>query len=258
MVANAPDVDVLMYHSISGEPGPTSIPVATFARQMELLVETGCKVVSLGALAKYQRGEVELPVRTVMITFDDGFSDFADAAFPLLKQHGLTATVFLPTGRLGGRESWIGANVPPRPLMSWSVVQDLAKEGVEFGGHSVTHADLTTLGPEALRDEIGRSQKDIEDRLGKPTETFAPPYGRSNPRVREELARHSRVSVGTGLGRATRDADLTDVPRIEMHYFRQASLFRAYLEGRAEWYLAARKAARRVRSMMTAHRRAGE
>jgi peptidoglycan/xylan/chitin deacetylase (PgdA/CDA1 family) len=257
-VSGAPRVDILMYHSISSEPGPTSIPVGTFARQMELLVETGCSVVSLGELAKYQRGERELPARTVMITFDDGFSDFADAAFPILKQHGLTATVFLPTGCMGGSESWIGANVPARPLMSWSVVEDLAKEGMEFGGHSVTHTDLTTLSPDALREEVGRSQQDIEDRLGKPTETFAPPYGRSSPRVREELARWSRVSVGTGLGRASRDADLTDAPRIEMHYFRSASLFRAYLEGRAEWYLTARKAARRVRSAMTAHRRAGE
>jgi peptidoglycan/xylan/chitin deacetylase (PgdA/CDA1 family) len=256
--AGGPPVDILMYHSIGDEAGPTSIPASTFARQMELLVETGCSVASLGALAKYQRGELELPARTVMITFDDGFSDFADAAFPILKRLGLTATVFLPTGCLGGRESWVGANVPPRPLMSWSVVQDLAKEGVDFGGHSVTHTDLTTLAPAELRDEIGRSQKDIEDKLGKPTETFAPPYGRSSPRVREVLARFSHVSVGTGLGRAGRNADLTDAPRIEMHYFRRPRLFRAYLEGRAEWYLAARKAARRVRSAMTAHRRAGE
>ena len=74
---------------------------------------------------------------------------------------------------------------------------------------------------------------------------------------RDQLA-NGVGGLGTGLGRASRNADLTDAPRIEMHYFRRASLFRAYLEGRAEWYLTARKAARRVRSAMTAHRRAGE
>jgi peptidoglycan/xylan/chitin deacetylase (PgdA/CDA1 family) len=251
-------VDILMYHSIGAEPGPTSIPVETFARQMELLVETGCTVLSLAELAKIQRGELDLPPRTVMITFDDGFSDFADKAFPILKKHGHEATVFLPTGCLGGSESWNGANVPPRPLMSWSVVQDLSREGMEFGGHSVTHADLTMLPPDRLREEVERSQKTIEEQLGKPAETFAPPYGRSNSRVREELARWSRVSVGTGLGRAGKDVDLTDAPRIEMHYFRRPALFRAYLLGRAEWYLGARKAARSVRSRLRAHRRAGE
>lgn len=253
--AGGPSVNILTYHSISGGAGPTSIPASTFARQMELLVETGCNVVSLGTLPKYQRGELELPARAVMLTFDDGFADFADTAFPILRRLGLAATVFLPTGCLGDRESWFGADDPPRPLMSWSAVVDLAKEGVEFGGHSVTHADLTTLPPEKLREEIGRSQQDIEDKLGKPTATFAPPYGRSNSRVREVLARYSEVSVGTELGRAGRYADLTDAPRIEMHYFRRPSLFRAYLEGRGEWYLSARKAARRVRSALLARRR---
>ncbi len=247
-------VDILMYHSIASDPGPTSIPVDLFRQHMEALVESGANVVPLVALAAWQRGELSLPERTVVITFDDGFQDFADAAFPFLQQHRLAATVFLPTGCLGGSESWVGKNSPPRKLMSWSTVVDLAAAGVDFGGHSVTHADLTALPLDRLQDEIKRSQAEIGERLGRPTETFAPPYGRSDARVRAELARHSRVSVGTGLDRARRDADLTDAPRIEMHYFRIPALFRAYLAGRADWYLSARQLGRRARALAVARR----
>jgi len=247
-------VDILMYHSIASDPGPTSIPVDVFREHVEALVESGKRVVPLVSLAAWQRGELSLPERAVVITFDDGFQDFADAAFPILKKYALAASVFLPTGCLGGSESWVGSNSPPRKLMSWGTVADLAREGVDFGGHSVTHADLTALPPERLRDEIKRSQDEIGERLGRPTETFAPPYGRSDARVRAELSRFSRVSVGTGLDRARRDADLTDVPRIEMHYFRRPALFRAYLAGRADWYLGARKLGRRARAFAVSSR----
>jgi peptidoglycan/xylan/chitin deacetylase (PgdA/CDA1 family) len=236
-----------MYHSISDAAGPTSIPAPVFARQIETLREAGYVTAPLASLAAWQRGALDVPRRAVMITFDDGFLDFADVAFPILRAHGFTATVFLPTGRLGEHEDWAGAQAPPRRLMSWSAVRDLAREGIGFGGHSVTHADLTTLAPERLRDEIKGSQDEIAQHLGGPVDTFAPPYGRLNERVRVELARWARVSVGTRLDRASRRSDLTDVPRIEMHYFRNPRLWQAYLGGRAEGYLRARRVGRRLR-----------
>jgi len=131
--------------------------------------------------------------------------------------------------------------------MSWSTVEGLSREGIDFGGHSVTHTDLTTLAADALTDEIRRSQAAIAEHLGRPVTTFAPPYGRSNARVRAEVAKWSQVSVGTELGRATLRSDPIDAPRIEMHYFRNVGLFSAYLGRRADWYLSARKAARLLR-----------
>ena len=113
-------VDVLMYHSVSDEPGPTSIPPRVFRDQMTALTEYGCRVVSLTELATWSRGERALGPRPVVITFDDGFRDFADAAYPVLEAHGFSATVFLPTACMGGRESWYGANRERRALMSWA------------------------------------------------------------------------------------------------------------------------------------------
>jgi len=245
-------VDVLMYHSISSEPGPTSIPVSTFREQMQSLSDCGCTVVPFSRFAAWQRREVSLPARAVMLTFDDGFADFADAAFPILDAHGYTATVFLPTGRLGGREDWYGANAQPRPLMSWPTVKDLAARGIDFGGHSVTHADLTRLSAADLNREVALSQAHIAEQLGKAPTTFAPPYGHVNPSVLREVALHAEVSAGTELGRADRGSSPTDTPRIEMHYFRQGRLWRAYLNNRAGWYLRSRQLARALRTKILA------
>jgi peptidoglycan/xylan/chitin deacetylase (PgdA/CDA1 family) len=131
--------------------------------------------------------------------------------------------------------------------MSWDVVRDLGARGVEFGGHSVTHADLTLLSPSELTHEIESSQRRIESELGRRPTTFAPPYGHVNPAVLREVARHADVSAGTKLGRADRASAVVDAPRIEMHYFRSGRLWRAYLQNRAGWYLRSRQLARVVR-----------
>ncbi len=243
-------VNILMYHSISGEPGPTSIPPATFKAQMETLAECGYQAVSLSDFAEWHGGG-SLPARPVVITFDDGFADFAEHAAPVLAAHGWSATVFLPSGRLGGHEDWYGANAAPRPLMSWDQVRALAKDGIDFGGHSVTHADLTALAPDKLEDEVHRCREEIGARLGQAPISFAPPYGHANEGVLATVRKYYRVSVGVRLARAGRGDDVFDLPRIEMHYFRDPARWRAHLEGRGEVYFAARRGLRRVRSLAT-------
>lgn len=245
-------VNVLMYHSISDAPGPTSMPAETFRAQMETLAACGYRAVSLAAFAAWHAGRADLPPRPVVITFDDGFADFAERALPVLRARGWGATVFLPTGRLGECEDWAGAPAPPRRLLSWEQVADLAAQGVDFGGHSVTHADLTALPPGEREREIRQCRDDIAQRLNAAPVAFAPPYGRSNGAVREEIRRWYGVSVGTRLERAGRRCDLFDVPRIEMHYFRDLARWRAHLEGRADWYLEARRAARGARRLARA------
>ncbi|MHA1569428.1 MAG: polysaccharide deacetylase family protein, partial [Alphaproteobacteria bacterium] len=178
-------INILMYHSISDAPGPTSIPPETFRGQMRALAECGYQTISLSAFADWHAGRSELPPRPVVITFDDGFADFADTAFPELRARGWTATVFLPTGKMGGDEDWEGADRnPPRRLMNWRQVGELAGQGIDFGGHSVTHADLTRLAPDRLESEIRSPMEQIERRIGHAPVSFAPPYGRSNRLVR--------------------------------------------------------------------------
>ncbi len=192
-----------------------------------------------------------LPDDAVLLSFDDGFLDFAEQAAPVLREHGFPAVVYLPAARIGGQEDWSAPHGgDPRALMSWDHVRGLAAEGVSFGGHSLSHPDLTTLDDETLEREVAGSADRIADELGQRPATFAPPYGATDPRVRAVLARHYRAALGTRFDVATPDDDRFDLPRIEMHYFRDPARWRAHLDGRGGWYLALRKGLRAVRRMV--------
>ncbi len=244
---------VLMYHSISDGPGPTCIAPDAFRRQMTILEDTGYRVVPLLDVAGWLQDGHELPRRCAALTFDDGFEDFATVAFPELSWRGWPATVFVPSGRVGGFDGWD----PPgsaghRRLMDWATIAELAGHGVDFGGHGVTHRDLSLIRGPALEAEVRGSKRAIEEWTGRAVTSFAAPYGRSDDEVIAAIRRHYQIAVGTRLARAGRDDDPYDVPRIEMWYFREARRWRAFLQGRAEGFFLARRLLRRGRQLAAA------
>src|SRR5215475_351322 len=159
MRSETESVPVLTFHSISTDPGPTSISPETFRMQMDVLVQCGVTAMTCEEFLDWHRGGAPGAGRRVLITFDDGFADFATAAHPVLRERGFAAIVFVPTGKLDYLEDWRGANSPPRRLLDWSTVRELAAAGVEFGGHGVAHADLTRVPPPVRRHEIERSAR---------------------------------------------------------------------------------------------------
>jgi peptidoglycan/xylan/chitin deacetylase (PgdA/CDA1 family) len=214
--------------------------------QLDVLNECGYGAINCRTFLDWHAGRAD-GTKRVLITFDDGYADFATTAFPILRDHGFSAIVFVPTGKLGRREDWRGANAAPRELMDWATVAELARSGIEFGGHGVSHADLTRLAPGARRDEIGGSARDLQARLGVRPRAFAPPYGRSNADTRTDIARQFEVAFGTRFNSARRTSDRFDIPRIEMHYFRTRETWRAFLLGRHA-YFRTRRALRAVRT----------
>lgn len=239
-----PVIDILMYHSISDAGGPTSIPPAVFDSQMAEIARAQVPVVTLDDLVAAHGLGQPLPPHSVIITFDDAYQDFADAALPVLQRHGFPATVYLPTEFIGREEAWDGANSPPRRLMDWGTIRALAADGVTFGSHSVTHSDLTMLADETLHVELNVSKAEIEDQLGRSVRHFAPPYGMSNDHVTNLAAGVYDTAAGTRLDRATVVDNLLDLPRIEMFYFTDPARWADHLAGNGAGYLARRKAMR--------------
>ena len=231
---------VLTFHSIGPTAGPTSIPADTFRMQLEVLAESGFRSMSCQDFVDWRLGRSTDGQRRVLITFDDGFADFATTALPILREHKFSCVVFVPTGKLGGSEDWPGGQTPPRPLMSWATVAELAQSGIEFGAHGVNHTDLTRLTAAQRRDEIDRCAQQMTERLGRPTRSFAAPYGRVNKLVRADLARTYDVAFGTRFAYASPSCDLFDVPRIEMHYFRGRRQWSKFLRGDQSYFLARR------------------
>lgn len=244
-------VHVLMYHSISDGPAPTCISPRIFSEQMATIEGEGYQVISLTDFASWHNGKLELPENVVVLTFDDGFEDFYDSAFPVLRERNWTATVFLPTKLVGGIENWDGQlKDSPRRLMNWAQIAELKEQGIEFGGHSLTHEDLTSLSSDELERQVRMPLEMIKQQIGDYANCFAPPYGRCNARVQGEIRKWCQASVGVRLDRATQQSDIYDVPRIEMHYFRNIKLWRSFLQQRAEVYFASRRLLRNVRNLL--------
>jgi peptidoglycan/xylan/chitin deacetylase (PgdA/CDA1 family) len=246
-------VPVLMYHSISKGASPTCIAPQEFRMQMDILEQAGYSVVPLPRFGEWTRGNAELPPKSAVLTFDDGFLDFATTAFPELERRRWPATVFLPTAHVGGTDSWDSApsRTSARRLMDWSTVENLSAMGVEFGAHSATHVDLTRLEGDDLTAEILRPKTLFEERLGRPVTSFAAPFGRSNGLVESIVRQAYRQAVGTELAVASGQTDPYRVPRIEMWYFRDRTRWTALLRGEATMFLWARRQLRRLRAKLT-------
>lgn len=238
--------DILMYHSISDAGGPTSVAPDVFAAQMEALAASGLPVLAMDALPLHLASGQG---RAVAITFDDGFADFAETAWPLICRHGFPAMVYLPADRMGGVEDWAGVRPPPRRLMDWDTVRRLAAEGVDFGNHTASHADLARLTPAEAAAELDRASARIEAELGLAPRHFAPPYGSTTAETRALIAARFDSSVGTRLGAARLASDHFDLPRLEMYYYTDLRHWRARLTGRGGTYMALRRAARRLRQL---------
>ena len=245
-----PVIDILMYHSISQADGPTSIAPTTFKDQMQAIADVGVPVISLDDLVEARSGRAKLPAHSIIITFDDGFRDFIDNALPTLDRLNFPVINFLPTGCIGGYESWAGSNNPARPLMGWDEVVELSELGVQFGSHTISHPDLNALNSIDLFDEVMQSKKELEARLNKSVDHFAPPYGVADHLVRTTVERIYKTSVGTIFGRASLDCDIVDLPRMEMFYYTNLNNWVDHLEGRGGAYMRRRKTMRQAREAM--------
>src|SRR4051812_40916121 len=102
---------ILMYHRVDAIPSSTRHPKnfvtpERFARQIEALLAWGYQPVTFRQWMDYRSRKVRLPLRPFIVTFDDGYADFARNAWPTLKRLGVGATVFLVASRLGRTNEW--------------------------------------------------------------------------------------------------------------------------------------------------------
>jgi peptidoglycan/xylan/chitin deacetylase (PgdA/CDA1 family) len=210
---------VLMLHHV--EPLPLDPPAlhpnsyldrTDFAALLDDLAARRWRTVTLAEAVEGRR----LPRKTVVLTFDDGCRCFRDHALPELASRGMTATLFVVSGALGGTNRWDEAEGERREdLLDAVALRDLAAAGIEIGSHSRSHKDLSACTEAELHEEIAGSKADLEAVLGTPVRTFCYPYGRLNARA-AAVARAAGYLAAVSIHRhsGARPGDLWALPRM--------------------------------------------
>ena len=173
---------ILMYHAIGRRDeraGCYVVPVHRFRRQLRWLRRRGYRVIGLDELLAARRAHQPPPARAVVITFDDGYLDNRELAARELRALGFTATFFLVSERLGGRNTWDRrGELAGRWMLSWEDARALLAAGMSVGAHTRTHPVLPEHPAGVQRREIAGAREDLEQQLGHPVGTFAYPFGR--------------------------------------------------------------------------------
>ena len=212
----AAPLPVLMYHAV-GTPMPPgqewlSVPPAVLEEQLATLADAGYAL--LGIEAALAARETDPAARVVALTFDDAYTDFADAALPLLAARGAGATLYVPTSHLGGPADWLPGGGAAQPLLDHRGVAEVAAEGVEIGSHAAVHVPMDVLPPPEAAASLRGSRAELEDLVGRPVRTLAYPHGYTSRRLRRLVA-DAGYSHALAIGhRLHRGGDPLAVPRL--------------------------------------------
>lgn len=202
-------IQVLLYHRVCTDREPAEsrfvVSRSTFRRQIGFLANHGFFTPRFsdlldGALTKNREGK-----HPIIITFDDGYLDNYENAFPILQEFGFSAVIFVvpdfsrrtnwwdPPGRLGNIE-----------LLLPQHIKHMSDSGIEFGAHSFSHSSLPSLSDDRLEHELLAARVALEDLVQQPVAMVAYPYGDVDNRVKSAARR-----LGYQCGFAAHSGPLT-------------------------------------------------
>ncbi|MEE6169107.1 MULTISPECIES: polysaccharide deacetylase family protein [unclassified Mycolicibacterium] len=232
-----PVIPILLYHSVTSDPddwiAPYTVTPRDFAHHVELILESGRTAMTVSELHDGLQGRAPLPDRPVVITFDDGFADFAEVS-DVLAAHDLPSTLYITTGALVGRASRpADMALPPAPMLDWSQLAELVERNVEIGGHTHTHPQLDTLRTSVATDEIRRCKHLLEDELGQAVQSFAYPHGFHSARVVRAVEGAGYRSACAVMDALSSEADRAfALARLTVRSSTTAEQIAAWLDGR--------------------------
>jgi len=207
----APGITILIYHRVgAGSGGQMDLDPDAFERQLAWLAATQ-RVLTLDAAAD-EIGDIAGPTGPgVVLTFDDGTTDWVDHVLPALERHGLPATFYVST-------DFVDRGVPfpadGRPI-TWAGLAELdSSDLVTVGNHTHRHLLLDRLAPAEVDEELDRSQELLAEHLGaEPTHFCYPKAVAGSPAAEDAVRARFRTAVLAGTRPNDRDADLWRLSR---------------------------------------------
>lgn len=211
----AASLTILMYHEIGTGPNSLYLPESNFRAQMAYLRDSGYQVITM-AQAQPLLAQNQIPAKTVVITFDDGYVSFYNRVWPILKEFGFPATVYVCTDFADTNSNYL----------NWQQIIALHQAGIEIASHTATHPSLVNCSPGQLSKEIQGSKAMLESKLGVPVKSFCYPTGASNSQVvqlTKEAGYTSAVTVVARQAAAKDDPYL--LPRIRVPGWASLTVF---------------------------------
>ena len=207
-------IPVLMYHSVNPKVNPQMhsliVSPASFERQMRFLKTHRYNVVSLEEVSRLMRDKKRMPLKTVAITFDDGFRDNYIYAYPVLKKLGLPATISVIYDEVGR---------PEGDRLSWEQIKEMQASGlVAIDSHTFGPVPLVDIKSEAeLRRQIIDSRKALEEKLKTPVDGFCYVGGLFTPHIKELVKEAGyKYAIATALGRDYSNWDVYAIKRVRI------------------------------------------
>lgn len=180
---------IFMYHYIRDYANPSdpigenlSVSPKRFEEQIAWLKENGYQSVPMSFFAAPQ----PISFKPVVLTFDDGYQDAYDAAFPILKKYQMIGVFYLIVNKIG-----------TPGYLTWDEIMQMQTEGMSFGSHTLSHPDLRSLSRINLHKELEESKKILEQKLGKEITDFCYPSGKYDDAVLKELQSDSYQTAVT-------------------------------------------------------------
>ena len=169
-----PAITALCYHEVT--PGRAddcmNVKPEVFRRHIREFKAAGYTFIHVGDLQKYAAGSAPLPEKAVLISFDDGYADNYNYAFPVLREEQVPGTFFVVSGTIGKENR-----------MTAGQLREMQAKGMQIGSHTVNHENLTIMKANEIDFELRASKETLEKILGKTVYALAYPTGKVNETV---------------------------------------------------------------------------
>jgi peptidoglycan/xylan/chitin deacetylase (PgdA/CDA1 family) len=216
---------ILTYHSIGFDGIFDTVELKDFIRQLDYL-KKNYMIVPLVEMLKCIGARATHAKRMVSITFDDGYQDFYQVVFPLLRKNNLPATVFVATDYVG--KEWPFVSNHPK-MLTWEQINEISNNNIEIGAHTLSHPNLQKKRLEDADCEIRKSKEEIEKHIDRRVNFFSYPFGRCRPEI-VDIVKSAGFKGGVGgKGTIQKDAQIFVLNRIQVDSSISFMLFKARL-----------------------------
>jgi len=181
------ELSIIQYQNVSDRAHLNKmwLPIGAFIKQIEYLSANNFQGLSIDEAIDYMLKKNELKAKQpISLTFDNGYMDFYEHAFPVISDHGFPGTVLISPEKVG-KEVDIGTNKVP--YLTWGILKELLRNNVTIGAYEDYATKLKDVPEDVIQKHIVEYKKILEDKLGEEIRYFGIKEGVPNSKIRDLL-----------------------------------------------------------------------